>query len=246
MTGLNSQSTVGEWVADLPRRAQALEKLGIDYCCGGRRSLAEACLSLDIDPDELGRRLIQMGAEATEPETDWRQRSLTALCDHIEQTHHRLLREQLPRLEALAQKVAAAHGERHPSYLSLAQDFPGFRAELEAHMVKEEQVLFPAIRALEGNTAGGAPGLPCSDLSAPLRVMEAEHDSAGEALRRFSALTEGYQPPADACGTLLALLDGLADLERDLHLHIHKENNLLFPRTRARMAPERAACGPQD
>lgn len=244
MVDLNLQSTVGEWVADKPRRAMALEKLGLDFCCGGRRSLEDACLALQLDPAEVVAILARTGGETPSTETDWRQRSLTALCDHIEQTHHTLLREQLPRLDALAQKVAAAHGERRPAYVTLAQEYPTFRAELEAHMMKEERLLFPAIRALE---AGSSPQL-ChrGDITAPLRAMEAEHDAAGEALRHFNTLTDGYQPPADACGSLLALLDGLAALETDLHLHIHKENNLLFPRTRARFNPESAGVGPRD
>jgi regulator of cell morphogenesis and NO signaling len=244
MADLNLQNTVGEWVADQPRRAMTLEKLGLDFCCGGRRSLEDACLGLDLDPAEVVAVLTRTSGETPSTETDWRQSSLTALCDHIVQTHHALLREQLPRLDALAQKVAAAHGERRPAYVTLARDYPTFRAELEAHMMKEERLLFPAIRALEAGS--GSQLCRSDDITAPLRAMEAEHDAAGKALRNFSALTDGYQPPADACGSLLALLDGLALLETDLHLHIHKENNLLFPRTRARFNPESAHVGPRD
>jgi len=246
MPELSPQHTVGEWVADQPRRAMALEKLGIDYCCGGRRSLEEACLSLNLSPVEVAALLARPGGGEQAPETDWRRSSLTARCDHIERTHHALLHEQLPRLDALAQKVAAAHGERHPAYLTLGQDFPSFRADMEAHMMKEERVLFPAIRALEGAPGAGSSCCSGGDLTAPLLQMEAEHDAAGEDLRHFSELTGGYQAPADACGSMLALLDGLAALEADLHLHIHKENNLLFPRTRAMLSPERATFGPRN
>jgi regulator of cell morphogenesis and NO signaling len=245
MGSLTSQSTVGEWVADRPRRAEVFERLGIDYCCGGRQSLEAACLSRDVDLDEISRVLLAAGGEAPAPEGDWSRRGLDELCDHIEQTHHAYLRGALPRLAGLADKVAAAHGERHPVYRELAAEYPAFRAELEAHMVKEERVLFPAIRALAA-APGAAPAFHCGDLSAPLRVMESEHEAAGAALRRFRALTDGYRAPADACGTLLALLDGLEALEADLHLHIHKENNLLFPRTRARLHSAQGAASPRD
>lgn len=240
MSALNLKTAVGDWVADRPSRSRILEELGIDYCCGGRRSLDEACAERGLDTEKLLQRLLAEPGEQGS-ETDWRSATLTALCDHIEQTHHRFLRDELPRLEGLAGKVAAAHGERHPEYLEIASVYAGFQAELDTHMMKEERVLFPAIRALE-NGDGDAGAFHCGDLSAPMRVMEMEHDAAGEALRRFRELSGDYTPPADACGTLLALLDGLDNLERDLHLHIHKENNLLFPRTRERLglAPEGA------
>jgi regulator of cell morphogenesis and NO signaling len=244
MADLSVQNTVGEWVANKPRRAETLERLGLDYCCGGRRSLEAACLDQDLDPAAVARLLLAV-AEPLAAERDWGLESLSALSTHIEQTHHVYLREQLPRLDALASKVAGAHGERHPEYVLLARDYPDFRAELEAHMVKEEQVLFPAIRALEAGETSAA-GFHCGDLSEPIRVMEAEHEAAGESLRHFRALTHAYRAPADACGSLLALLDGLASLERDLHLHIHKENNLLFPRTRALLSPEQAVQSPRN
>lgn len=244
MSKLNSQSSVGEWVADRPRRAEVLERLGIDYCCGGRESLEAACLSRNYDPEEIGRVLLAAGGEPPAPESDWGRRGLDELCDHIEQTHHAYLRDALPRLAGLVGKVAAAHGERHPAYRELAAQYPAFQAELEAHMLKEERVLFPAIRALAA-APDAPPSFHCGDLSKPLSVMESEHESAGEALRNFRALTDDYRAPADACGTLLALLDGLTVLEADLHLHIHKENNLLFPRTRARLHSAQATGAPQ-
>lgn len=244
MSNLNPQSTVGEWVADRPRRAELFERLGIDYCCGGRQSLEAACLSRDYDPDEISRVLLEVGGEPLAPESDWSRRGLDELCDHIEKTHHAYLREALPRLARLVDKVAAAHGERHPAYRELAAQYPAFRAELESHMLKEERVLFPAIRDLAA-APGSQPAFHCGDLSMPLRVMESEHEAAGEALRSFRALTDDFRAPADACGTLLALLDGLAVLEADLHLHIHKENNLLFPRTRARLHSAQRTGAPQ-
>ncbi|MCB1161846.1 MAG: iron-sulfur cluster repair di-iron protein [Candidatus Krumholzibacteriia bacterium] len=233
MKTLDLQSTVGEWVAERPGRSRTLEQLGIDYCCGGKRSLDEACRTRGLDPEEVVSSLRESAVDSEEAGIDWRRQPLSALCDHIETTHHAFLREELPRLAALAHKVAGAHGARHPEYVTLDEQFGPFRGELEMHMVKEERILFPAIRDLED---GGGSSFHCGDLSGPIQVMEMEHDTAAGFLREFATLTQGYRPPADACGSLLALLDGLATLEADLHLHIHKENNILFPRTRARMS----------
>ena len=240
MKTLDLQSTVGEWVAERPARSRTLEQLGIDYCCGGKRSLDEACRTRGLDPEQVASSLRDSTAGGEDAGVDWRLQPLSTLCDHIESTHHAFLREELPRLAALAHKVARAHGERHPEYATLDAQFGAFRGELEMHMVKEERVLFPAIRDLED---GGGASFHCGDLSAPIQVMEMEHDTAAGFLREFARLTQGYQPPTDACGSLLALLDGLTTLEDDLHLHIHKENNILFPRTRARLG---AGAGDDD
>lgn len=240
MKTLDLQSTVGEWVAERPARSRTFEQIGIDYCCGGKRSLDEACRRRGLDPEQVASTLREDAVDSEDAETDWRQQPLSALCDHIETTHHAFLRDELPRLGDLAHKVAGAHGERHPEYVTLYKQFGPFRGELEMHMAKEERILFPAIRGLED---GAGSAFHCGDLSAPIQVMEMEHDAAGEFLRKFAELTQGYTPPEDACGSLLALLDGLATLEADLHLHIHKENNILFPRTRARVG---AGAGNDD
>lgn len=183
--------------------------------------------------------------EAEAGATDWTGSPLTELCDHIVATHHQYLYEELPRLEPLIAKVVDVHGERHPSLLEVQEVFGGLRDELVSHLMKEEQVLFPAIRQLESGRTGvavgaagtvettktaRASGLPFGSLANPIRVMEMEHDSAGRALVKIRELTDGYTPPADACNSYRSLLTALAKLEQDLHMHIHKENNILFPR----------------
>ncbi len=224
--------TLGGLVAGNPARAAVLESLGLDFCCGGARTLAAACAEAGLDAATVARLLaappVAGAAAAAEP--DLKAMPLTGLVDHIEATHHAWLRRELPSLQAQAAKVRAAHGPRHPELAEAAEVLAALAEELDAHLAKEEQILFPAIRALEG----GGPGLPtCGGLQNPIRVMEMEHDEAGEALRRLRELTGGHQPPPDACATLRGWCAGLAALERDLHRHIHKENNVLFPRVLA-------------
>jgi|DewCreStandDraft_4_1066084.scaffolds.fasta_scaffold43304_3 regulator of cell morphogenesis and NO signaling len=227
-----SSRTVGALVAERPSRARAFEDLGIDYCCGGKKPLTEACAEHGLDLDAVITRLREAEATAGPSEVDWTQQSLTALADHIEDTHHAYLREELPRLTSLTQKVASRHGERRPEYVEVADVFGALRAELESHMMKEEMILFPICRQLD--EAEGPAAFHCGSVRNPIRVMEIEHDHAAAALQRMRQLTAGFTPPDDACTTLRVMLDSLAVLEKDLHEHIHKENNILFPRAAAR------------
>ncbi len=225
------ERTVGDLVAERPSRSRIFEKYAIDYCCGGSRSLADACRDAGVDAVSLGAELADSDAEATETGTDWTRASLDALCEHLVATHHVYLRAELPRIAALAEKVAAAHGERHAELLEVRDLFRAFEEEMYAHLMKEEQVLFPLVRQLELGARDG--GFHCGSIANPIRVMIFEHDSAGAALARFRALTSGFRAPEDACGSYLALLDALRELEADTHQHIHKENNVLFPRVLA-------------
>lgn len=147
------------------------------------------------------------------------------LVAHIEQTHHAFLKRELPRLEKLARKVAAVHGEEHPELLALQDELLKFSADMESHTLREEQVLFAAIRQIGGGQPSTLRGL-----ANPIAVMTAEHEDAGESLETMRRLTNGYVPPVDACGSYRALLSGLQTLERDTHVHVHKENEILFPR----------------
>jgi len=221
---------VGQIVARQPRLAAVLDKLQIDYCCGGQRPLGDACRDRGLN---VGDVVEQLTAQVQEPDpaanqTNWLKQSLTALCDHIEATHHAYLREELIWLTALVDKVVAAHGEAHPSLHQVRSAFLELRSELEPHMMKEEQVLFPAIRQME---ARGEPlAFPFGSVGNPIHCMEHEHEAAGAALARLRELTDGYQAPEGACNTYRAMLDSLARLEADMHQHVHKENNVLFPR----------------
>lgn len=220
------QGTVGQLVAERPSRARVFEKFGIDYCCGGRKPLDQACRDRAVDVkavlDELRRN-----DERRAPEQDWAVLGLTGLADHIEQTHHDSLRQELPRLDFLTHKVAAAHGQRHPELLRLRDVFSAFKTELLNHMQKEELVVFPLCRRLQaGEVEAPASGV---GLRRPIDVLTHEHDDAGEALAEMRRLTSGFEPPADACNTYRALLDSLKELEADMHQHVHLENNVLFP-----------------
>lgn len=231
---------VGQIVREDLTRARVFERVGIDYCCNGRTPLVEACavkgLELAAILDELAGCRAECGA--AEDRWDGDDLPLSCLADHIEATHHAYLRRELPRLDGLAEKVRAAHGARHPEVVEMARVFGALREELEGHLLKEERILFPYVKQLEA--AESMPAFHCGSIENPLRVMEQEHDDAGLALSRLRELTGDYTPPADACTTYRALLHGLEELEADLHRHIHKENNILFPRARE---AERALSG---
>jgi len=219
-------ATVGELVAERPARSRVFEELRIDYCCGGNLSLDEACARRGLELEAVHRRLADADAEGAADEgTDWRSVSLADLCGHIVATHHGFLRRELPRLRDLLGKLVRAHGERHPELQDVLSVFEPFADELTAHMAKEEQVLFPLITWIE---SGDVPPTPF--VFQPIGVMQAEHDDAGRALAEMRRLTGGYSVPADGCNTYRAGMAGLAELEADMHEHVHKENNILFPR----------------
>ncbi len=230
---LDITRTVGELVVERPGRARVFEALGIDYCCGGTKPLDAACRAKGIDPADVFTRLDDADAAADEdadaPDPD--RMTLTELADHIVRTHHAYLRRELPRLGELTQRVRNAHGAKDARLVELARVFSGMALELGSHMMKEEQILFPMVRQLE--TASSLPEFHCGSTANPIAVMEHEHQDAGDALAAMRELTEGFTPPPWACNTYRVLLDGLHELEQDLHLHIHKENNILFPRTAA-------------
>jgi regulator of cell morphogenesis and NO signaling len=224
-----TDTTVGQLVTERPSRAKVFEKFGIDYCCGGGKPLGQACVDRKVEPqlvlDELRRNDAQRA-----PERDWAALGLTRLADHIEQVHHAYLRQELPRLDFLTRKVAAAHGANHPELHRLREVFLDFKAELLNHMQKEEMLVFPLCRRLESGDApevAGAPGI-----GGPLDVLTDEHEHAGRALEAMRELTGGYATPAGACNTYRAMLDTLKELEADMHQHVHLENNVLFPAAR--------------
>ena len=225
----STQTTVGQLVVERPSRSRVFEELGIDYCCGGRKSLADACRSRGLDPDTVLQALL--GNEPAEPAdtADVSSLSLSDLCDLVETRHHAYLKRELPRLQFMVERVASVHGDHSPWMREVATVFSPLHEELAAHMQKEERVLFPLIRAIEAGQTGAAQHCG-GTIAHPIRAMEYEHDSAGDALHRIRDLTGSYTPPANACNTFRAVLDGLRELELDMHRHIHKENNVLFPR----------------
>jgi regulator of cell morphogenesis and NO signaling len=231
-TQVSPQTTVGQLVVERPARARAFERLGIDYCCGGKKPLADACAEKGLDLAavlaELDREAI--AADPADAERNWGTASMTDLADHIERTHHAFLKAELPRLEPIAHKVAIRHGPTHPELAELYDVFMAFKQELETHMMKEERILFPLCRQLDSAADGPAPSFHCGSVANPISVMIHEHDDAGRALQRMRELTNDFTAPPDACNTFRAYLDSLHQIEQDMHQHVHKENNILFPK----------------
>lgn len=225
---IDAHVTVGELVTEQPARSRVFEQWGIDYCCGGRKTLAEACREKGLSAEELIRAL--EGAQGTSPDADDPRpgvMSLTELVEHILLTHHDYLKREIPRLSTMVEKVASVHGDSDSRLAQVRDTFLTFANELGQHMAKEEQILFPAIRQLEGS---GFADYCFGSVAQPVRVMEMEHENAARALEELRDLTDGFTPPEFACNTYRALLDGFRELERDLHQHVHKENNILFPK----------------
>ena len=225
MTTIDRDITLADLIGDTPGLAPALERFGLDYCCGGGRSLADACATAGIDVDETIKELSASDGPA-EP-APWIGLSAAELADHIESTHHAYLGEALARLDALVDRVVGAHGETHPELLDVQRIFGELRADLEPHLMKEERMLFPMIRALDA--ADTVPQFHCGSVRNPIGVMCSEHDLAGELLAELRDLTDAWSVPDDGCASYDELYRGLAELEADTHMHIHKENNILFP-----------------
>ncbi len=240
VTSFDLSTTVGDIVARHPGTSRVFDRAGVDFCCGGKRSLAEACQAKGIPAGVLMAELEgELAAVSEEPEVSLVAAPLPALARYIVERFHVPLREELPRLGRMVERVLEAHGRAHPDVVpELARVFRHLRAELEEHMAREEAILFPALEAMVSEAAGDtdrqvnrspAPGASLAVLPA----MEAEHEEAGAALRRIRELTRDFVPPIGACNTFRALYDGLARLESDMHLHVHLENSVLFPRALA-------------
>jgi regulator of cell morphogenesis and NO signaling len=232
MSTLSQEITVGQLAARMPASARVFEQFGIDYCCGGGQALDQACRTRGLDPAAVLAEIERQPdpAPGAAPQPDWQAAPLNLLIDHIIGTHHVYMKTQLPRMDGMLEKILAKHSARHGAVLlPLAETFRAMKDELEGHLMKEETILFPLIRSLEENGSQGRE-FHCGSVRNPIRVMVAEHDSAGHALGDMRQLTAGYTPPEDACNTFRAFYFELERMERDLHQHIHLENNILFPR----------------
>ncbi len=216
--------TVGELVAERPGRSRVFQALNIDFCCQGGRTVREACERKKLSPDLVVAELEKHDAAAA-PDAEENPADLppAELCEYIVERHHGFLRAELPRLYAMAERVARVHGGHTPSLIEVYQVFHKMAEELADHVAEEEQTVFPAVAAL---SRGEKPDLSGEE---PLGKLFHEHSETGEALERLRELTNGYQPPEEACNTYRALFSGLLDLEEDLHRHIHLENTVLFP-----------------
>jgi regulator of cell morphogenesis and NO signaling len=229
---MTNTATLAEIAAASFNAVRILEQHDLDYCCGGKQPLADACRAKGLNPEEILREIAE-SSTTTAAGRDWQTAPLQELVLHIVQTHHAYLKQELPVLEARIRKVLSVHGARDPQRLPrLAKVFPALQSELECHMQKEEAVLFPFImqygRAEAQNLP--TPPVPFGSIANPIAMMEREHADAGDALEEIRSLTDNYNPPPYACSTVRALHSGLKALEEDLHIHIHLENNILFPR----------------
>lgn len=227
------EKTVREIALEDPSSIRVFESLGIDYCCGGKRPLSDACSHAHVDVDRVLALLEEANRASKVPEGEaWTGKSLGELIAHIVAEHHAYVRRETPRVEALLAKVAAKHGEAHPEVAQIAELFSAIGQELSTHLMKEEQVLFPYIERMEEALEAGEPApVPFfGTVQRPVAMMIAEHDDAGALLARIRELSGGYNVPADACPSFVALYRGLEEFERDLHRHVHLENNILFPR----------------
>ena len=211
---------------------QVLEDAGVDYCCGGSQTLGEACFAAKVPAEEILMRLEENKKQVTADEENWVTEPLANLTQYIRETHHRYVRESLPRLRKLLAKVNEKHGSNHPEIAEIGTIFEGLGRELTMHMQKEEMILFPYIEALERARTDDQPlETPFfQSVQNPIRTMVHDHDAAGEALRAMRGLSQGYTVPTEACLSYQELYRSLEVFEKDLHTHIHLENNILFPR----------------
>jgi regulator of cell morphogenesis and NO signaling len=228
---IDATTPVGELASTIPHAPQVLEKFGIDYCCGGGRSLADACTAKGTDVSEV-IRAIGNPEEKNGADQNYYELNQRELAEHIVNTHHKFTRTEIYRISALIERVVSVHGARHPELLELRKTFGDLAEDLTPHMMKEENVLFPCIVAVEATVTSDSacPRPPFVTVQTPVQMMQFEHDLAGELLRELQRITSHYTVPTDGCASYRALFEGLRQFEEDLHLHIHLENNILFPR----------------
>jgi regulator of cell morphogenesis and NO signaling len=231
-TNAENAETIGEIVAKDYRKAQVFKNLGIDFCCGGKKTIAEVCERKGINAEEVERQLASIKGDNNNSETDFQKWDLGFLSDYIINTHHQYVKDNTTFILELAQKVARVHGDRHPELIRVAELFKVVGNDLTLHMVKEEKILFPFIKQLAHiyKSGGALPEADFGKVSVPIQLMESEHEQVGGDLETIRELTSNYQLPPDACTSYTILFKKLAEYENDLHRHVHLENNILFPK----------------
>ncbi len=228
----NVERKIGDLAAEVPGATRVFEKLGIDYCCGGGRSLADACFGAGVSLEEVMAALEAGKVRyAGQGDENLRSLSLAELTNHIVQKHHFYAKSELKRLDQLSAKVVSVHGSNHPELARIRDLFLALQRDLFPHMLKEEQVLFPYINQLEDAVRNGRPApVPFfGTVRNPVRMMIQEHETAGDLLRELRSTSQGYLVPSDGCISYRTLYQAFEELEQDLHQHIHLENNILFP-----------------
>ncbi len=226
------EETIGELVAKDFRKAQVFKKYGIDFCCGGKKSISQVCEEKGLDPEVVERELNALPEAKAVAQNDFDSWDLSFLADYIVNIHHKYVRENIPALYEYTSKIARVHGANHPELLQVAKHFTNVANELESHMPKEERVLFPFIKQLnEAKQKGEKLERPAfGSIQNPINMMEMEHEAAGGELEAIRALTNDFTLPEDACATYQVAFAKLQEFEEDLHRHIHLENNILFPK----------------
>ena len=224
--------TVRDIATENPDAVRVFEKYGIDYCCGGRVPLAEACATKGLNLDDVIASLDAATAPSVPEEKDWTKESLARLAQYIVDTHHAYVNREVPRLNELAGKVVSRHGDTRQELAVIQSKLAELGEELIEHQGKEEVVLFPYIGKLERYASGGGakPRSCFGAIDHPIKMMTRDHDYAGNLMTEIRGLSRDYTPPEGACPTFRAFYAGLRDFEQDLHRHIHLENNVLFPR----------------
>ncbi|AUS05010.1 iron-sulfur cluster repair di-iron protein [Pseudotamlana carrageenivorans] len=227
----NVQKQIGAFVAEDFRTAAVFNQYGIDFCCRGGRTLEEVCEKNQIDANELLGKLESVLNSKTDQSIDYKSWPLDLLVDYIEKKHHRYVEEKIPVLRQFLDKLCRVHGEKHPELITINELFTASAGELSAHLKKEELVLFPFVKKMVGATLSqGAIEAPqFGTVENPIAMMMDEHDHEGVRFRKIAELSNNYNPPVDACNTYRVTYAMLQEFEQDLHLHIHLENNILFP-----------------
>ena len=228
---ITKETIIGELVAQDYRTASVFKNSKIDFCCNGNRTIEEACDKKNIDSEALIAELENVAHQTTETSIDYNAWPLDLLADYIEKKHHRYVHTRIIEITPFLEKVVRVHGDRHPELAEVEQLFKASAEELTQHMFKEEKVLFPFVRnMIQEQSNGHVAQPPFGTIQNPIAVMLQEHDNEGERFRKIAELTNNYTPPADACRTYSVTFSLLKEFEDDLHLHIHLENNILFPK----------------
>jgi len=228
---ISSESTLRSMALEQPETIRVFERFHLDYCCGGNRPLSAACAQKGIAAETVLEALAEATAGTETAAQDFSRATPTELIRHIVQTHHAYVRSELPRLLPMAERCAVKHGPVHPEVTQIERQLRQLGEELISHLNKEEMILFPYIEALEQSRVSNAPAPhACFDrVESPIQAMLNEHEAAGALLDAMRTATQNFAPPAGACPTLVGLYHGIDAFERDLHRHVHLENNLLFP-----------------
>jgi len=235
MTDIDANRTLASIVEETPAYARAFESLGLDYCCGGDQTLADACEEARLDVDDVRDRLAEARDYDDGNTDDYEWDDLVDLADHVVETHHDYLREELPKLGDIVETVAEVHGESHSELRDVETEFRELAAEMREHIDEEEEELFPVVGKLDS-------GEPLSTdetgrLREAIRTFEEDHAATADRLERIAELTDDYAVPEDACPSYRSMLNRLEHLERDIHMHVHKENNVLFEHADEQLAP---------